>query len=117
LLPNLDDEQAVLRSLKEAAANLSPIVRNRLHGIPQYILEYSDVVIANHVQAPFLKPIVVTGPDTGERAKLLQALADEFPDVFMFAPTVTDERVLEEVDSALKRSILHINVPCHDLYW
>ena len=109
IVPNVDDSQAVLRSLKEAAAMLSPIVRNRICGIPQYILEYSDLVVANHVQAPFLKPIVVTGPDTGERAELLQALADEFPDVFVFAPVVSDEPTNPPSDPFLKRSVSEVS--------
>jgi hypothetical protein len=103
VVPNVDDAKAVFHSLKEAAATLSPIVRNRLHGIPQYILEYSDLVVANHVQAPFLKPILVTGPQTGERSTLLQALADEFPDVFSFAPVVSDEPEASPADPALTR--------------
>jgi hypothetical protein len=88
---NVDDRLSVLHSLKEAVATLSPIVRNRICGIPQYILEYADLVVANHVQAPFLKPILVTGPDTGDLCGLLQALADEFPDVFSFPACISDE--------------------------
>lgn len=78
-------------ALKEAAAALSPIVRNRLHGIPQYILEYADLVVSNAVERPFLKPILIAGPVAGEKAVLLQTLADEFPDVFAFPAVVTDE--------------------------
>ena len=103
MLPNVDNPVSVLRSLKEAAAKLSPIVRNRIFGIPQYILEYSDLVVANHVQAPFLKPFLVTGPETGERSGLLQALVDEFPDVFAFARAVSDQPAIAPRDPALVR--------------
>lgn len=92
MIPNSADKLSVLRSLKEAAATLSPIVRNRIYGIPPYILEYSDQFVANHVQAPLLKPIIVTGPESGERMALLQELVDEFPDVFAF-PTILSDAV------------------------
>ena len=36
------------------------------------------------VEKPFLKAVVLVGPDTGERAALLARLAAEFPDVFAF---------------------------------
>lgn len=108
MLTNVDQPLAVFRSLKEAAATLSPIVRNRISGIPQYILEYADLVVANHVQAPFLKPILLTGPDTGERDSLLQALADEFPDVFEFGPVVSDELEVPPVDPVLSRYVTAI---------
>jgi hypothetical protein len=34
------------------------------------------------VEKPFLKPVVLVGPHTGERPALLRRLAEEFPDVF-----------------------------------
>jgi hypothetical protein len=34
------------------------------------------------VEKPFLKPVVLAGPNTGERRKLLEMLVAEFPDVF-----------------------------------
>lgn len=37
---------------------------------------------ARSVEKPFLKPVVVAGPNTGERAALLARLLSEFPDVF-----------------------------------
>lgn len=91
VVDNGDDARDVFMALKECAATLSPIVRNRLHGIPQYILEYADLVVSNAVERPFLKPILVAGPAAGEKAALLQTLADEFPDVFAFPAVVTDE--------------------------
>ena len=110
VLSNGDDHASVFLSLKEAAATLSPIVRNRLHGIPRYILEYADLVVANHVQAPQLKPFLLVGPDTGERSALLQELLDEFPDVFEFAMLVSDAPVLSTGDETLSRYIAHC---CH----
>lgn len=91
VVDNGDDAREVFMALKEAAATLSPIVRNRLHGIPQYILEYADLIVSNAVERPFLKPILVAGPVAGEKAALLQTLADEFPDVFAFPAIITDE--------------------------
>jgi len=98
VVDNGDDEREVFMALKEAAATLSPIVRNRLHGIPQYILEYSDLVVSNAVQRPFLKPILLAGPAAGDKMVLLQTLADEFPDVFAFPSVFTDEPVLPPAD-------------------
>lgn len=34
------------------------------------------------VEKPFLKPVLVSGPNTGERRKLMEMLVEEFPDVF-----------------------------------
>lgn len=36
------------------------------------------------VEKPFLKPVILAGPNVGERRKLLEMLAEEFPDVFAF---------------------------------
>lgn len=36
------------------------------------------------VEKPFLKPVILAGPNIGERRKLLEMLAAEFPDVFAF---------------------------------
>lgn len=34
------------------------------------------------VEKPFLKPVILAGPHTGERRRLLEMLVEEFPDVF-----------------------------------
>lgn len=34
------------------------------------------------MEKPFLKPVILAGPNTGERRKLLEMLVGEFPDVF-----------------------------------
>lgn len=34
------------------------------------------------MEKPFLKPVILAGPNTGERRKLLEMLVAEFPDVF-----------------------------------
>jgi hypothetical protein len=36
------------------------------------------------VEKPFLKPVIIAGPHTGERSALMHRLAEEFPDVFAF---------------------------------
>lgn len=36
------------------------------------------------VEKPFLKPVILSGPHTGERRRLLEMLVEEFPDVFAF---------------------------------
>lgn len=36
------------------------------------------------MEKPFLKPVVLSGPNLGERRRLLEMLAEEFPDVFAF---------------------------------
>lgn len=91
VVDNIDDEKHVFWDIKEAIATLSPIVRNRLHGIPAYILDYADLIVSNQVEKPFLKPVLVTGPCTTEKWDFLQTLADEFPDVFAFPQVYTDE--------------------------
>jgi hypothetical protein len=88
---NNDDVRGVYWNVKESIATLSPIVRNRLHGIPSYILDYADLIISNQVEKPFLEPVLLLGPCTDEKQRLLQTLADEFPDVFAFPQLVTDE--------------------------
>lgn len=56
---------AVYHGLKEAISTLSPIIRNRLRGLPAYVLDYSDLIPPNMVEKPFLKPVIVSGPHTG----------------------------------------------------
>eukprot|EP00775_Hariotina_reticulata_P013032 gene13032-13161_t len=74
----------VYAALKEAISTLSPIIRNRLRGLPAYVLDYADLIPPNSVEKPFLKPVVLSGPNLGERRRLLEMLAEEFPDVFAF---------------------------------
>ncbi|KAG1679244.1 hypothetical protein FOA52_009273 [Chlamydomonas sp. UWO 241] len=88
---------AVYLSLKEAISTLSPIIRNRLRGLPAYVLDYSDLIPPNLVEKPFLKPVVVAGPTTRERADLMCALVTEFPDVFAF-PQLTTSKPSNEQD-------------------
>ncbi len=38
----------------------------RLRGLPAYVLDYSDLIPPNMVEKPFLKPVIVAGPTTGE---------------------------------------------------
>jgi hypothetical protein len=41
------------------------------------------------VEKPFLKPVILSGPHTGERRRLLEMLVQEFPDVFAFPQQYT----------------------------
>jgi hypothetical protein len=91
LVVNTLEQRLVYWHIKEAIATLSPIVRNRLHGIPAYILDYADLIVSNQVEKPFLKPVLLTGPCTDEKWDFLQTLTDEFPDVFAFPKIYTDE--------------------------
>lgn len=81
VLENCDIE-TVYESIKEAISSLSPIIRNRLRGLPPYVLDYSDLIPSNSVEKPFLKPVLICGPTTGEKEILIQRLLSEFPDVF-----------------------------------
>lgn len=112
--------------VKEAIAALSPIVRNRLHGIPSYILDYADLIVSNQVEKPFLKPVLLLGPCTDEKWWYLQTLADEFPDVFAFPPVYTDEPAQRPADPYLNRcaagavAVSHsvcLSVTCNDNTW
>jgi hypothetical protein len=62
----------VYHGLKEAISTLSPIIRNRLRGLPAYVLDYSDLIPPNLVEKPFLKPVIVSGPHTGRGAAACQ---------------------------------------------
>ncbi|KAF8071222.1 GLTP1 [Scenedesmus sp. PABB004] len=81
LVPNTTLDEAYA-GVKEAISALSPVIRNRLRGLPAYVLDYADLIPPNSVEQPFLKPVVLAGPHTGERTRLLEMLAAEFPDVF-----------------------------------
>eukprot|EP00798_Chlamydomonas_sp_ICE-L_P023777 gene23777-9336_t len=77
----------VYLALKEAISTLSPIIRNRLRGLPAYVLDYSDLIPPNLVEKPFLKPVIISGPSIWERK--------EFPDVFAI-PVKTTTRPADE---------------------
>ena len=85
----------VYLSVKEAIAVLSPIIRNRLRGLPAYVLDYSDIIPANSVEKPNVKPVALVGPTTVEKDQLIANIVEEFPDVFGFARQHTT-RLLEE---------------------
>ena len=38
---------SVYMDIKEAISSLSPIIRNRLRGLPPYVLDYSDLIPSN----------------------------------------------------------------------
>ena len=96
---DFDAESAdgVYYQLKEAISTLSPIIRNRLRGLPAYVLDYSDLIPPNLVEKPFLKPVVISGPTTGERAALMEQLVREFPDVFAFPQLTTTRRRNQDI--------------------
>lgn len=73
IVPN-NELPEVYHGLKEAISTLSPIIRNRLRGLPAYVLDYSDLIPPNLVEKPFLKPVILLGPSTGERAALISDL-------------------------------------------
>lgn len=89
----LDDFEVLYYQLKNACAELSPIIRNRLRGLPAYVLDYSDVIPSNSVEKPTLKAVVLSGPSASEMAHLVARITEEFPDVFGFpVETTTRER-------------------------
>lgn len=100
IVHNTEDWDQVYYDVKEAIGTLSPIIRNRLHGLPGYVLDYSDLIAPNLVEKPFLKPVLISGPNTGERKQLMELLVREFPDVFAFPRYTTTK---PENDEALYR--------------
>jgi hypothetical protein len=54
--------------VKVAISILSPIIRNRLKGLPAYVLDYSDVIPANSTERAMIKPVVLAGPSHLEKA-------------------------------------------------
>ena len=67
-----------LQSFKVRCAELSPIVRNRLLGLPARA-GLPDVIPANETEKPVVKPVVLTGPNFLEKADLVRRVTDEFP--------------------------------------
>ena len=86
-----DDADALFYQFKVRCAELSPVVRNRLLGLPSYILDYSDVIPANETETPKIKPVAVVGPNFLEKSDCLRRVAREFPEVFAFPQIVTTE--------------------------
>lgn len=109
VVDNTEDWDQVYYDVKEAIGTLSPIIRNRLHGLPGYVLDYSDLIAPNLVEKPFLKPVLITGPSTGERLRLMELLVHEFPDVFAFPRYTTtkpdNDEALYRVDAPDPSSI------------
>ena len=52
---------AVLVAIKEAVSVLSPLIRNRLRGLPAYVLDYADLIPSNTVERADLKPVLLAG--------------------------------------------------------
>lgn len=91
-----DDYETFLMEVKEAISVLSPIIRNRIRGLPPYLLDYSDLIPSNSVEKPDVKPVVIAGPDDTVNDKVISALFEEFPDVFGFALRYTNNEELAD---------------------
>lgn len=50
----------VYHALKEAISCLSPIIRNRLRGLPAYVLDYSDLIAPNRCGAKCIAQVELT---------------------------------------------------------
>ncbi|KAK3280983.1 adenylate kinase [Cymbomonas tetramitiformis] len=98
---------ALYLKLKTTISLLSPVIRNRLRGLPAYVLDYADVIPSNSVERMNAKPVVVCGPQIrGSKAKLIEKLVDEFPGVFGSVTVHTTRKSLdEEADNAHFKSI------------
>ena len=95
-------------------ASLSPIIRNRLLGLPAYVLDYSDVIPANETERPVVKPVVLTGPNFLEKAALYRKVSAEFPEVFAYPKIVTTkplEPKYPSEDEAPERPASHPGAP------
>ena len=89
-----NDPDQLFYQFKVRCAELSPVVRNRLLGLPSYILDYADVIPANKTQKPKVKPVVVSGPNFLEKNECVRRVYEEFGDeVFAFPQIVTTEPV------------------------
>ena len=85
----VDDIDELYYQMKVAVSPLSPIIRNRLRGLPSYILDYSDVIPSNNTERPIIKPVVLTGPNFREKAVIEKAALEEFPEVFASPKIIT----------------------------
>lgn len=94
VVPNTTLDAAYL-GIKEAIATLHPLVRNRLFGLPGYMLDYADLISPNLMEKPFLKPVLISGPSIGDRKAMMDMLVREFPDVFAF-PVLHTTRAAKE---------------------
>ena len=89
---------------KSVISQLSPVIRNRLKGLPAYVLDYADVIPSNSVERPVAKPVLLAGPPSKTKSKLVQDLMSEFPDVFCI-PTIhtTSEDIALKNNEVLQR--------------
>ena len=85
----IDDPGDLYYEFKVCCATLSPIVRNRLYGLPPHILDYSDVIPANKTEKVIVKPVILVGPNFLEKAELQRLIFEEFPEVFHRPQIVT----------------------------
>ena len=47
--------------LKHAVAALSPLVRNKVYGLPAEVLDYADLIASNSVEQAHLKAVLIAG--------------------------------------------------------
>lgn len=106
-----NDVESTYAEIKEAISSLSPIIRNRLRGLPSYVLDYSDLIPSNSVEKPFLKPVLICGPTTGEKGILIERLVSEFPDVFGLPRrhTTHNSAILSQQHTNLAEELAGIN--------
>ena len=110
----VDDEDDLYYQFKVQCASLSPIIRNRLLGLPAYVLDYSDVIPANETERPVVKPVVLTGPNFLEKAALYRKVSAEFPEVFAYPKIITTkplEPKYPSEDEAPERPASHPGAP------
>ena len=89
----IDDMEDLYYQMKVAVSVLSPIIRNRLKGLPAYVLDYSDVIPANSTERTVIKPVVLAGPSHLEKAELSRLIVEEFPEVFAYPKLVTTKPI------------------------
>ena len=74
----IDDPGDLYYEFKVCCATLSPIVRNRLYGLPPHILDYSDVIPANKTEKVIVKPVILWARTSGE-SRASGLIFEEFP--------------------------------------
>lgn len=90
--------ESFFQEIKEAISPLSPIIRNRIRGLPPYLLDYSDVIPSNSVEKPVVKPVIIAGPDDEINDMVVDGLLKEFPDVFGIAERHTTNKELWKME-------------------
>ena len=90
----VDEYETFYHKVKETISPLSPIIRNRIRGLPPYLLDYSDLIPSNSVEKPDVKPVFIAGPDDVIVDRVVSDLIREFEDVFGLALKYTTDAEL-----------------------